>query len=258
MNKTTSNRRGGYHDLNKDTPFREDDENDEEEEEEEEEDEEGDVEMTSLDEESVPLNYQKNIQKYQPIQTFSTTSLYAATPMKSTESYEKFMSQERNLFLFWFIIFILLSPLVFRYAMGSNLIITKKTQILLPPTNATLFAKTEWDQCIPCRDYYGVTLYNVTINIFNVTSPDPDAKTPSIAVFASQDLTHWYCPPLSSSLSWPAGTTPTTPRNFKMLTLTIGDILRSLFSTAQSSLVLGPSIETISWFVSTLKTLPPL
>jgi hypothetical protein len=191
MNKTSNGRGGGgrdhqYHDLN--SPLPDDDEENEEED---------DIEMTSLDEESVPLNYQKNVQKYQPVQTFSTTSLYAATPMKSTESYEKFMSQERKLFLFWFIIFILLSPLVFRYAMGSNLITTDKTEILLPPNNATLFAKTDWDQCIPCRDYYGVTLYNVTINIANVTSPNPDAKTPSIAVFASQDLIHWYVYPPS-------------------------------------------------------------
>lgn len=257
MNKT-SNGRGGYHHLNKDTALHEDNEGDPNDYDEEQE--EGDDEETSLDEESQPLNYHKNIPKYQPVQTFSTTSLYAATPMRSTDSYEKFMSQERKLFLFWFFIFLFLSPLVFRYAMGSNVITTKTKDILLAPNNATLFVKTQWDQCIPCIGYYGVTLKNVTINIVNVTSPDPDAKTPSIAVFASQDLTNWYAPscpphlPLLTSLSplpltSPAGTTPTPQRDFKMLTLTIGDTLRSLFSMAQSLLASGQSIGTISWFV---------
>jgi hypothetical protein len=159
-----------------------------------EEDEEGDEDEednSTLDEESVPLNYLQNKQKYQPVHSFSTTSLYASTPMKSTESYNQLMSQERNLFLVWFFAFVLISPLVFRYAMGSNLIHTKTKEILLPLTNATLHAETTWDECLPCHNYYGVTLRNVSISITNVTSPDPDAKTPSIAVFASQDMEHW-------------------------------------------------------------------
>jgi hypothetical protein len=147
---------------------------------------------SSYDEELLPLNHQNNKQKYQPVQTFSTTSLYATTPMKSTESYNQLMSQERNLFLLWFFFFILLSPLIFRYAMGSNLISIQMKSILLPLTNATLHAETTWSECMACQNYYGVTLKNVTITITNVTSPDPDAKTPSVAVFASQDLEHWF------------------------------------------------------------------
>ena len=124
-------------------------------------------------------------------QESSTTSIFARTPVKPTERYEQVMFQERSLFLIAYLIFIVISPLVFRYAMGSNLIPLKGSTQLLDVKNATIVTYTDWSECIACKDVYGVTLYNLTVVVSNVTSPNPDGRTPSLAVFASQDLNHW-------------------------------------------------------------------
>jgi hypothetical protein len=130
--------------------------------------------------------------KYAPVTAFSTTSVFANTPIKSTETYERLMSQERTLFLVWFALFVVVGPLVFRYAMGSNIVDDRERITLRPLTNATISAYTDWQECISCQDVYGVTLYNLTVEVSNVTSPLPDGNTPSLAVFASQDMINWY------------------------------------------------------------------
>lgn len=122
----------------------------------------------------------------------SVTSVFARTPVKATETYEQVILQERSLFLLAYLIFVVVSPLIFRYAMGSNLVPLKGSTQFLPTDNATLASYTDWGQCMSCRAVYGVTLYNLTVVVSNVTSPDPNGRTPSLAVFASQDMNHWY------------------------------------------------------------------
>ena len=155
---------------------------------EEEEDEHGKVEMGLLKDERIE-NY--GSQRYSPIASFSTTSVFARTPVKSTEGYEKIMLQERSLFLLWFVIFVVVGPLVFRYAMGSNILNESAKRSLTKTDNASLYTLTTWSECIECRDVKGVTLFNLTVIANNVTSPDPRGKTPSLAVFASQDFDTW-------------------------------------------------------------------
>ena len=118
--------------------------------------------------------------------------------MKATEGYEQLMIKERSMFLATFLIFVLIGPLVFRYAMGSNLIPDRAHQQLLPLNNATMSVQTDWAECIPCQDVYGITLFNVTVEVTNVTSPNPNGQTPSLAVFASQDFVNWYVIIISS------------------------------------------------------------
>jgi hypothetical protein len=130
--------------------------------------------------------------KYKPVSGFSTTSVFARTPIKSTDGYEILMFQERSLFVFIFVIYALISPLVFRYGMGSNLKPAEAPKDLKILKNATMEIFADWHDCITCRDVIGVTLKNITITVKNVTSPDPESNTPSLALFASQDLTYWY------------------------------------------------------------------
>lgn len=122
----------------------------------------------------------------------STTSVFARTPVKATDHYEQVMMQERSLFLVAYFIFVVISPLIFRYAMGSNLVAVKASTKYMATDNATISTYTDWGECMSCRSIYGVTLYNLTVVVNNVTSPDPNGRTPSLAVFASQDLENWY------------------------------------------------------------------
>lgn len=137
---------------------------------------------------------QRNQRSHQYLsqKNISTTSVFARTPVKATETYEQVILQERSLFLLAYLIFVLISPLVFRYAMGSNLIPVQGSTKFMATDNATLTTYTDWGHCMSCRGVYGVTLYNLTVVVSNVTSPDPNGRTPSLAVFASQDLNTWY------------------------------------------------------------------
>jgi hypothetical protein len=148
-------------------------------------DEHGRVEMGLLKDKSY-----SNLKDY-PRKVLSTTSIFARTPVKATDTYEQVMLQERSLFLLAYLVFILISPLVFRYAMGSNLIAVKGSTDFVSVDNATISTYTDWGDCMSCRDVYGVTLSNLTVVVSNVTSPDPNGRTPSLAVFASQDLKNW-------------------------------------------------------------------
>lgn len=130
--------------------------------------------------------------KYQPVSGFSTTSVFARTPIKSTDGYEILMFQERSVFVFIFVIYALISPLVFRYGMGSNLKPDQNPKEFKRLTNATMEIFSDWHDCITCRDVIGVTLKNITVTVKDVTSPNPESNTPSLAIFASQDLSYWY------------------------------------------------------------------
>lgn len=121
----------------------------------------------------------------------STTSVFARTPVKATDHYEQVMMQERSLFLLAYLIFVVISPLVFRYAMGSNLVAVQGSTEYVAPDNATISTYTDWGECMSCKSVSGVTLYNLTVVVSNVTSPNPNGRTPSLAVFASQDLQSW-------------------------------------------------------------------
>ena len=130
--------------------------------------------------------------RYQPVSGFSTTSVFARTPIKSTDGYEILMFQERSLFVFIFVIYCIISPLVFRYGMGSNLQAVQRPKDFKNLKNATIEIMSDWHNCITCRDVIGVTLKNITVIVTDVTSPDPNSNTPSLALFASQDLNYWY------------------------------------------------------------------
>ena len=147
------------------------------------------VEMGLMDDDSASLEGRA---KYQPVSGFSTTSVFARTPIKSTDGYEILMFQERSLFVFIFVLYALISPLVFRYGMGSNLKPVQSPKDFKRLTNATMEIFADWHDCVTCRDVIGVTLKNITITVKNVTSPNPESNTPSLALFASQDLSYWY------------------------------------------------------------------
>jgi hypothetical protein len=130
--------------------------------------------------------------KYQPVETFSTTSVFARTPIKSTDGYEIMMFQERAVFVFLFVFYALVAPLVFRYGMGSNLKPVEAPKQLKDLTNATMDIFVDWHDCVTCRDVIGVTVKNITVTVKNVTTPNPESNTPSLAIFASQDMNYWY------------------------------------------------------------------
>lgn len=121
----------------------------------------------------------------------SAITLFAKTPVKNTQEYETLMIQERSLYLFWFFILAVASPLVFRYGMGSNVVDKTRTVKLKDLNNASLFVNTDWESCIECEGYPGMTLRNITIDISNVTNPNPNGNIPSIALFATQDFETW-------------------------------------------------------------------
>jgi hypothetical protein len=93
--------------------------------------------------------------------------------------------------IFFYGLFMILCPLVFRYAIFSSI----QTEVVVhkyrPFGNATMEVTTSWPNCASCLGVGGFTLGSLTIETFNVTDPDIKAGFPSIAVFASQDFEHW-------------------------------------------------------------------
>jgi hypothetical protein len=123
--------------------------------------------------------------------TLIASSIYSRNMMISTEAYEKLMGRERPIAILVFVIFILASPFVFRYAMASNTTNTTQSYTLSTLGNATMSMEMDWSQCENCVDIQGVTVGNLLVNIDNVTNPNFHTGFPSIAVFASQDLKNW-------------------------------------------------------------------
>lgn len=111
--------------------------------------------------------------------------------MKTTDAYENLMGRERPVGIFFYALFLVLCPLVFRYAMMASVKVTSAKPRLSEVGNATLEIFTSWD-CTPCKNIAGITLSSIQVRVTNVTNPNVKAGFPSIAIFASQDLKHWY------------------------------------------------------------------
>ena len=110
--------------------------------------------------------------------------------MKTTDAYENLMGQERPIGILFYGIFLVLCPLVFRYAMLASIKVTSASPQLKEVGNATLELITTWS-CTPCTSVAGITLSSLQVRATNVTNPNMQAGFPSIAIFASQDLVHW-------------------------------------------------------------------
>jgi hypothetical protein len=130
------------------------------------------------------LNYRNSVQALSRIVTNDD--------FVDTKEFQELLKKERPPAIFVTILFMLLSPLVFRYAMysSSTAPIDKKYKIY-ETGNATLDFQSNW-KCVDCQGVKGVTLNMVTVGVHNVTNPDFVAGFPSVAIFASQDLKIWY------------------------------------------------------------------
>ena len=89
------------------------------------------------------------------------------------------------------ILYLLLSPLVFRYALYSASTQTKYDVDVYETGNATVTWDLDYD-CEECQDFDGLGLRRVKLSVANVTNPDLKAGFPSIAIFASNDFKTWY------------------------------------------------------------------
>jgi hypothetical protein len=110
--------------------------------------------------------------------------------MKTTNAYDKLMSTERPIGIFFYGLFLILSPLVFRYAMYSAMTVTVTEHKFTPLGNSTLSITTDWS-CSKCDGYNGHTLSSVVVTSQNITDPQMTKGFPSVAIFASQDFIHW-------------------------------------------------------------------
>ena len=123
----------------------------------------------------------------------SSACLVSDKKMKNTEAYENLMGFERPVGIFFYMTFVLMCPLIFRYAMFASTFAPKEgvnTKFYIPTGNATISMSTSW-AVEPCVDVKGITLANLKVTVNNVTSPNMFAGFPSLAVFASQDLKTW-------------------------------------------------------------------
>ena len=111
--------------------------------------------------------------------------------MKTTDAYENIMGQERPIGILFYLLFLVLCPLTFRYAMMASVVTTSATPRLKEVGNATLELITDWS-CSPCTSVAGITLSSLKVRAINVTNPNMQAGFPSVAIFASQDLVTWY------------------------------------------------------------------
>ena len=117
--------------------------------------------------------------------------MVSSRKMKTTEIYDKLMGKERPIAIFFYGLFLILCPLVFRYSVYSSIKQTIVKSKYAPLGNSSLTMETDWasTQCLGYPN--GVTLSSIIIKTFNVTDPDIKAGFPSIAIFASQDFKHW-------------------------------------------------------------------
>lgn len=124
--------------------------------------------------------------KHSPHSVFSN---HAITP---TQKYDTLMHSERSRYMAWFIALVLLSPLVFRYVMGSFRPDSTTTDRYLLPTNATMSVSVSYVNCVPCEFTSGVTLRNIDVTVSDVTVPDRTGNSPSLAIYTSQNFEDWY------------------------------------------------------------------
>ena len=123
---------------------------------------------------------------------FEQSCMVSSRKMKTTEIYDKVMGFERPVAVFFYGLFLILCPLVFRYALySSNVVTTVKSHYGLLG-NSSMSISTDWSSCQQCLGWNGFTLSSLTIETLNVTDPNIRAGYPSIAIFVSQDFKQWY------------------------------------------------------------------
>jgi hypothetical protein len=118
------------------------------------------------------------------------STLSASHKHRPTDQFFKVISRERPIAIFLTALFMVVSPLVFRYAMYSSVTAGQPETKYYAVGNGTLALETEWG-CTTCTETEGITLSAITIKVDNVTSPDVEGGFPSIALFASQDMVTW-------------------------------------------------------------------
>ena len=119
----------------------------------------------------------------------SIFSNHAITP---TQKYDTLMHSERTRYMAWFIALVLLSPLVFRYVMGSFRPDSTTTDRYLLPDNATMSVSVSYVDCVSCEFTSGVTLRSIDVTVSDVTVPDRTGNSPSLAIYTSQNFEDWY------------------------------------------------------------------
>lgn len=126
-----------------------------------------------------------------------TSYLVADKYIKSSPEYKECMKVHRPIATIMFWIYLILAPLVLRYAMASYYVretISVQTSV---PGNATIGLDIAWNHCENCLgdNGKGVTLKNFNVSILNIVNAYPNYYSegfPSIAVFASHDFVNWY------------------------------------------------------------------
>ena len=128
-------------------------------------------------------NYRNSVQ--------ALSRLVTSNDFVDTKEFTEILKKEMPLARFCTIMFLLLSPLVFRYAMySSSAAAVEKKYKVYETGNSTLDIQSNW-KCVDCIGVQCVTLNMVTVGVYNVTVPDFQAGFPSVAIFASQDLEIW-------------------------------------------------------------------
>jgi hypothetical protein len=140
---------------------------------------------------TIPLNNEAGGGEFVQL-PFSAHSLFSDRPITPTESYDKMMNKQRTLYVLYLAALIFFGPLVFRYVMGAYSPDEDTTIVYRELKNATIATTVNFDDCVACSFYSGVTLRNIVIDVTDVTVPDRSGNTPSIAIFASQDMVRWY------------------------------------------------------------------
>ena len=118
------------------------------------------------------------------------STLSASHKHRPTDQFFKVVSRERPVAIFLTVLFMVVSPLVFRYALYSSVTADVPETKYYDVGNATMSIETTWG-CTACSETEGITLSAITVNVDNVTSPNVEGGFPSIAVFASQDMKTW-------------------------------------------------------------------
>lgn len=121
---------------------------------------------------------------------WSLSNLVTNDDFEESEAFKKMIDKERPMAMIWTFMFILLSPLVFRYAMYSSSNAVEFNQKMYQMDNGTIDTITDW-KCEECNGVKGITLQNLQVNTWNVTNPNFQSGFPGIAVFVSQDLEYW-------------------------------------------------------------------
>jgi hypothetical protein len=124
-----------------------------------------------------------------------TSTLVADRFIESSKEYKRMMLWHHPFAVAIYTIFVIISPLVFRYCMAS-LYVTRADFIeAYVPANATISVDIPWPKCENCVDTKGITFKNFTVTVKNITGAYPNDYSegfPTVAVFASHDFKNWY------------------------------------------------------------------